>query len=122
MAKKRVVTKARPRRRMPRVGFWPKEFILHVYHHGSPSSAEILARLERIEAQGASIMSAADDLKAKIALIDTATTNIAQDIVDIKAKIGTGMTDAEVADVNATLDAAVARLQALDAENPTGTV
>jgi len=67
-------------------------------------------------------MAAVDDLKAILARIDTATTNIAQDIQDIKAKIGTGMTDAEVADVKAGLEAAAGRLEALDAENPEGTV
>ena len=66
-------------------------------------------------------MAAVDDLKAILARIDTATTNIAQDITDIKAKIGTSMTDAEVAEVQAGLEAAASKLEALDAENPEGT-
>lgn len=66
------------------------------------------------------IMSAVDDLKAILARIDTATTNIAADISAIKDKIGTGMTDAEVAEVQAGLEAAAQRLEALDAENPEG--
>lgn len=70
--------------------------------------------------QGVSIMAAVDDLKAILARIDTATTNIAADLTAIKAKIGTGMTDAEVAEVQAGLEAAASRLEALDAENPEG--
>ena len=66
-------------------------------------------------------MAAVDDLKAILVRIDTATTNIAQDITDIKAKIGTGMTDAEVQEVKDGLEAAAGRLEALDAENPEGT-
>ena len=65
-------------------------------------------------------MAAVDDLKAILARIDTATTNIAADISAIKAKIGTGMSDADVAEVQAGLEAAAARLEALDAENPEG--
>ena len=66
------------------------------------------------------IMGAVDDLKAILVRIDTATTNIAADITAIKAKIGTGMTDAEVAEVQAGLEAAAGRLEALDSENPEG--
>jgi hypothetical protein len=82
---------------------------------------EVIRILRKIHHQGVKIMAAVDDLKAILARIDTATTNIAQDITDIKAKIGTGMTDAEVADVQAGLEAAASKLEALDAENPTGT-
>ena len=70
--------------------------------------------------QGVRIMAAVDDLKAILARIDTATTNIAADLTAIKAKIGTGMSDADVAEVTAGLEAAAARLEALDAENPDG--
>ncbi len=65
-------------------------------------------------------MAAVDDLKAILTRIDTATTNIAADLTAIKAKIGTGMSDADVAEVTAGLEAAAARLEALDAENPEG--
>lgn len=65
-------------------------------------------------------MAAVDDLKAILARIDTATTNIAADLKAIKDKIGTGMSDADVAEVQAGLEAAAARLEALDAENPEG--
>ncbi len=65
-------------------------------------------------------MAAVDDLKAILTRIDTATTNIAADITAIKAKIGTGMSDADVKTVQAGLEAAAGRLEALDAENPDG--
>ena len=66
------------------------------------------------------IMAAVDDLKAILGRIDTATTNIAADLTAIKAKIGTGMSEADVAEVTAGLEAAAARLESLDAENPEG--
>ncbi len=69
---------------------------------------------------GVKIMAAVDDLKAILTRIDTATTNIAADITAIKAKIGTGMSDADVKTVQDGLEAAAARLEALDAENPDG--
>jgi len=82
---------------------------------------EVIRILRKIHHQGVKIMAAVDDLKAILVRVDTATTNIAKDIQDIKAKIGTGMTDAEVADVKAGREAAAGRLEALDAENPEGT-
>jgi hypothetical protein len=69
---------------------------------------------------GVKLMAAVDDLKAILGRIDTATTNIAADLTAIKAKIGTGMSDADVAEVTAGLEAAASRLEALDAENPDG--
>ena len=67
-------------------------------------------------------MAAVDDLKAVLGRIDTATTAIASDIRVIKDSIGTGMTAEQVAEVQALAEAAAARLEALDAENPEGTV
>ena len=61
---------------------------------------------------------ASAELKAALAKIDTATDNIAADIQRIKASIVPGMTDAEVAEVQALLDAQVAKLEGLAAENP----
>jgi len=69
---------------------------------------------------GGWIMSAVDDLKAILTRIDVATTNIAADLSAIKAKIGTGMSDVDVAEVQAGLEAAAAKLESLDAENPEG--
>jgi hypothetical protein len=63
---------------------------------------------------------ASAEIKAALAKIDTATDNIAADIVRLKEKIGTGMTDAEVAEVQAGLDKTVTKLEgiAADPDNP----
>ncbi len=82
--------------------------------------AELLAWLRLIQAQGVHLMAAVDDLKAVLGRIDTATTNIAADIRVIKDSIKPGMTEAEVAEVQALAEASAARLEALDAENPEG--
>ena len=97
---------------------WPREVRIDLNVH---NDTEVMTLLRQILSQGAKIMAAVDDLKAILSRIDTATTNIAQDIQDIKAKIGTGMTPSEVADVQAGLEAVAGKLEALDAENPEGT-
>ena len=97
---------------------WPREVRIDLNVH---NDTEVMTLLRQILTQGAKIMAAVDDLKAILTRVDTATTNIAADIQAIKAKIGTGMTDAEVAEVQAGLEAAASRLEALDAENPEGT-
>ena len=97
---------------------FPKELTINL--NVKSDQSEVLALLRQILAKENQIMGAVDDLKAILVRVDTATTNIAADITAIKAKIGTGMTDAEVADVKAGLEAAASRLEALDAENPDG--
>lgn len=92
---------------------------LHVYLHqeASPSVSDrldlILTRLEHLDM-------ATVELKAALAKIDTATDNIAADIVRLKAKIGTGMSDADVAEVQAEADKLVKKLEGLaaDPDNP----
>jgi len=121
MAKKKSARIARlPKRPMP---FWPKELTvnLNITHTGSASDAELLALVRQVFAQGKTIMAKVDDLLAILARIDTATTNIAQDITDIKGQIGTGMSDADVQKVQDVLTAAADKLDALDAQNPEGT-
>jgi len=103
--------------------FWPKELTvnLNITHAGSASDAELLALVRQVFTQGAHIMAKVDDLLAILARIDTATSNIAQDITDIKGQIGTGMSDADVQKVQDALTAAADKLDALDAQNPEGT-
>jgi len=67
-------------------------------------------------------MAAYDDLVAKFARADAATTNIAADITRLKDQIAAGMTQAQVDDLQAKFEAQAARLEALDAENPEGVV
>lgn len=80
----------------------------------------LLTHIHRVFTQGEQLMSAADDLKAGIAKIDSATNNIAADIQRLKDKITSSMSPADVADVKAQLDAAVSRLEgiAADPDNP----
>ncbi len=67
-------------------------------------------------------MSQYDDLVAKFNRADAATTAIAADITRLKDQIAAGMTAEQVADLQAKFEAQAARLEALDAENPEGTV
>jgi hypothetical protein len=63
---------------------------------------------------------ASAELKAALAKIDTATDNIAADIQRLKDKVGTGMSDAEVAEVQDLATAIAAKLEgiAADPDNP----
>ena len=67
-------------------------------------------------------MAAYDDLVAKFNRADAATTAIAADITRLKDQIATGLTQEQVDDLQAKFEASAARLEALDAENPEGTV
>lgn len=67
-------------------------------------------------------MTAYDDLVAKFDRADAATTGIAGDITRLKDQIVAGMTPDQVADLQGKFEALAARLEALDAENPEGTV
>jgi uncharacterized coiled-coil DUF342 family protein len=66
------------------------------------------------------LLMASEELKAVLARIDAATNNIAEDIRRIKEQIGTGMTSAEVAEVQAEAEALAVKLEALaaDTEDP----
>ncbi len=67
-------------------------------------------------------MSQYDDLVAKFNRADAATTAIAADVQRLKDQISTSMTAEEVASAQALAEGIAARLEALDAENPEGTV
>jgi hypothetical protein len=58
------------------------------------------------------------EMIAKLAEIDEATNNIAADIELLKAQIAVGMTPEQVAEVQAALDAAAAKLQGVAAVVP----
>ena len=60
------------------------------------------------------------ELKAALKKIDTATDNIAADIQRLKEKVTTGMSDADVAEVQADADRIASRLEgiAADPDNP----
>ncbi len=75
----------------------------------------VSGQLDQLLTQNQRILMALADLKATLAKIDTATDNIAADITALKAAIKPGMTDAEVAEVQASLDASAARLESIAA-------
>jgi SMC interacting uncharacterized protein involved in chromosome segregation len=58
------------------------------------------------------------DMLAALAKIDAATNNIAADIKALKDKIGTGMSDADVAEVQGILDSTATKLEAIAADTP----
>jgi hypothetical protein len=66
------------------------------------------------------ILMATAELKAALAKIDAATDNIAADIKRLKDKVGTGMSDADVASVQAEADRIASKLEgiAADPDNP----
>lgn len=85
------------------------------------------ARLQAIEGalkilvtQGASLMAATQDVKDAMARIDSATNAIAARISDLISKLGTGMSQADLDAVTASLQAEAAKLESLgaDPENP----
>lgn len=68
--------------------------------------------------QGMQIMATLADLQAQLARIDAATDNIAADIRNLSAKIGTGLSDADVATLQAGLEAAAVKLEGVAAVTP----
>ncbi len=91
---------------------------------GSPSVGirrrldHVLCKLDDIERKVDIIMALADDLKAGIAQLNTETTAIGALITKLAGEIKNGMTDAEVADVKASLTTLSDRLTSL-AVDPT---
>lgn len=67
---------------------------------------------------GAQIMSNLSDLKDQLARIDAATNNIADDIRRLTEQIGTGMSQADVDEVKAGLEASAVKLEATAAVTP----
>ena len=63
-------------------------------------------------------MSKMDELKAQLDRIDTATNNIANDIRTLSAKIGTGLSDADVTNLQTELEAAAVKLEGVAAQTP----
>ncbi len=78
----------------------------------------ILCHLDDIERKVDKLMALADDLKAGIAQLNTETTAIGNLITKLAGEIKNGMTDAEVADVKASLTTLSDRLTSL-AVDPT---
>ncbi len=73
----------------------------------------VINHLERIEQKLEQIMSVAKDIKALVAAIDKATNDIAARIALLLQKVGNSMSDVEVTDVKAGLQAEIDRLTVL---------
>ena len=71
----------------------------------------IEAKLDQLLSIGHQIMSNLTDLQAMLTRVNDATNNIAADIQALKDQIGTGMTQAEVDEIKAKLDAAATALE-----------
>jgi hypothetical protein len=82
---------------------------------------DILSHVRAIHIQGAETLMATADVRAAMARIDAATTAISERIATLTAKVGTGMSEADVKDVTAGLNAEADKLSAMgsDADNPT---
>lgn len=76
---------------------------------------QILTRLRALEAQGSELLMAAADVKAVLNRIDVATNNIAEDVRRLKDGVKPGMTEAEVAEVQAQGDAIATKLEGIAA-------
>jgi ribosome-associated translation inhibitor RaiA len=98
---------------------FPDRIDIHV-HATDQELRRVTQLLERILTQGRELLMASAELKAVLARVDTATDNIAADIRRLKDKIGTGMTDDEVAEVQGLAEAVASKLEgiAADPDNP----
>ncbi len=101
---------SKPKKKAALVQFHEVQLLLRDQwaHRVSDQLATQFTRLEEIRM-------ALLDLKAALAKIDAATDNIAADIQTLKAAIKPGMSDAEVAEVQAGLDAAASKLEGIAA-------
>ena len=62
-------------------------------------------------------MAAIDDMRAELADINAETDEIAADIDDLQARVGSGLSDAEAAEVQSALVALKERLQAVASDH-----
>lgn len=94
------------------------EIHIHVHQHND-GNEKVLEKLNLLITQNQTIMGQMDDIKAKLALQDTAIDGLAGDLAFIKEKLANaegGLSSAEVAELNTLIDARTAKLQALDAQ------
>lgn len=76
----------------------------------------LLTNINRVFAQGEQLMAAADDMKAVLTRIDTATNTVAAELKDLTDKVATSMSPADVADVQSRLAAAATKLEGVAAD------
>jgi len=80
----------------------------------------ILSHVRAIQIQGVENAMATAEVKAALGRIDATTNNIAADVKRLKDKVGTGMSEAEVAEVQADAERIATRLEGIanDPDNP----
>lgn len=83
------------------------------HHHHVDGGADLAKAIHELRS---TIMALSTDLKALTKAIDDATNVVATEITDLKSQIHNSMTDAEVADVKAGLQAQADRLSAIAAD------
>ncbi len=88
---------------------------IDVYLHTVDDSG-ISGKLDRILSQLELLMAVADDIKKALANLDTETTAIGANIAALAARIKNGMSDQEVADIQASFGVLSDRLTALAAD------
>jgi len=91
------------------------DVFLHLEQDLTVLLRSIVTRLRVLETQGKQLLMASAEMKAALQKIDVATDNIAADLVRLKDNIKPGMTDAEVAEVQAILDSAASKLEGVAA-------
>ncbi len=86
----------------------------------NPLDATVLSELRDIRAQEAKQLMVNAETRAALARIDTATSALGERVTALAAKVGTGMTDAEVAEFNTGILDVANRLDGMakDPENP----
>jgi hypothetical protein len=91
----------------------------HHYHHDEPPE-RVIELLQRIVTQQQEFLMVSEATKAALARIETATTDLGTRVRAIQEKVGIGMTDADVTDVNTELGSIASNLEGMakDPENP----
>ena len=100
---------------------------IHIYLHDGPDArvtrqlADILTQLGVVQTLGEKNLMASAELKAAMAKIDAETNALGDRVTALISKVGTGMSDADVAEVTDEANAIAARLAgiAADPNNPT---
>jgi hypothetical protein len=95
--------------------------VIHSFENNSDDEfkRKVLEKLNLLITKNQLLMGQLEDIKAKLALQDTAIDGLAGDLAFIKGKLANaegGLTAAEVAELNTLIDERTAKLQALDAQ------
>ena len=115
-----------PMKRRPSSSRAPRRFDIHLHLPSelvarvSAQLEDILTHIRELRSQGARILMVNQQTKDALARIEKATTDLGTRVTALIAKIGTGMSDADVSEVNTELGAIAGNLEGMakDPENP----